>query len=152
MANNVDTVLFTLPTVLFTLPFFHTLYILNFWTFKGLTFGFQTVDFLPSLVHFCAFKKNLCTFKLQLSPFIPVTISLHWSGYLLLFLPESTFIPSAFYSYSLDFLPLFGRCDQTMRPNDRLTATTEGNLQPFKSSFESVQVMGVYVSEPVVID
>src|SRR5574344_190782 len=72
----------------------------RFSTFKGSTFGFQTVDFLPSQVDFCAFKKNLCTFKLQLSPFIPVTISLHWSGYLLLFLPESTFIPLGFDLYS----------------------------------------------------
>src|SRR5574344_2045245 len=103
----------------------------RFSTFKGSTFGFQTVDFLPSQVDFCAFKKNLCTFKLQLSPFIPVTISLHWSGYLLLFLPESPFIPSACYPYSFDFLPLLGRHDQATRGIDRRVAANEGNCVAF---------------------
>ena len=126
MANNVDTVLFTLPTVLFTLPFNFVFSNTQFSPFKGPTSGFQTVDFLPSQVHFCAFKKNLCTFKLQLSPFIPVTISLHWFGYLLLFLPESPFIPSAFYPYSFDFLPLFGRHGRAVHAIDLLAPPTEG--------------------------
>ena len=104
----------------------------RFSTFKGPTFGFQTVDFLPSQVDFCAFKKNLFTFKLQLSPFIPVTISFHWSGYLPLFLPECPFIPSAFYPYSFDFLPLFGKGDRTTFCGCLLIELTEGKNGPFE--------------------
>src|SRR5574344_2075600 len=81
MANNVDTVLFTLPGL-------HQIFLC-----------FQRFNFLPSQVGFCAFKKNLFTFKLQLSPFIGPAIYSYSFRNVPLFPQVSTFILLVFYLY-----------------------------------------------------